>query len=117
MSVAAADEVRQQKCPDLFDFAAGGEARSHLAAAVAAIGIAPLLHGFFAIEEGDPDGIFSVLGAEQTGQLQHYGGWRTANICGPYKCLRQPQRMSAGREWPACFGGKVFAKLCYLGGA
>src|SRR5258708_24499506 len=74
MSVAAADEVRQQKCPDLFDFAAGGEARSHLAAAVAAIGIAPLLHGFFAIEEGDPDGIFSVLGAEQTGQLQHYGG-------------------------------------------
>src|SRR5258708_39701881 len=103
MSVAAADEVRQQKCPDLFDFAAGGEARSHLAAAVAAIGIAPLLHGFFAIEEGDPDGIFSVLGAEQTGQLQHYGGWTTHHSPRhkklPFKAVLKP----AGKKIPRGF--------------
>src|SRR6266403_1846265 len=63
---AAADDIRQQKCFDLFDVAGGGKARGHLTTAVTAVGIAPALHGLFAIKEGDPDCELSFLRAEQT---------------------------------------------------
>ena len=57
-----------------------GEAGGHLAAAVTAVGFAPLLHGFFAIEEGDPDGVFAVLRAQEARQFQHEGGGRAGVI-------------------------------------
>ena len=81
MSFAAADDVREQEGLDLLDVAARGEPRSHLPAAVAAIVVAPLLDGLFAVEEGDPDRIFSFLRTKEARELQHYRCGGTGVIC------------------------------------
>ena len=84
---AAADDVRQQERADFLEVAGSGEARSHLAAAVAAVGIGPILDGFFAVEEGDPDGVASVVRAKKASELQHYGGGR-ATVVGADKVFQ-----------------------------
>src|ERR1700694_2214098 len=96
---------------DPFGVATSGEARSHLAAAVAAIGIAPLLHGFFSIEEGDPDGIVSVLGTEQTSQLQHYSGGRATIIGADKIVFQQRVIMRAEKNYAGLFAGNFYQKV------
>src|SRR5215471_18147856 len=61
LSVAATHNVRQQKCSDLLEIAAHRQFRGHLPAAVAAVSVAPLLHGFLAVEESNPNSIMPAL--------------------------------------------------------
>src|SRR5216684_6241754 len=99
MRSAAANDIREQKCPDFLDVAAVGEARGHLAAAVTAVGVAPLLHGLFPIEEGDPDGVLSPLGTKQTRELEHDGGGGTTVVRADEILLTQGVVVSSEQDY------------------
>src|SRR5947209_19594486 len=69
---AGTDDIREHEGFNFAEVATDGELGGHLAAAVAAVGVAPFLHGFFAIDEGDPNVVAIVLGAKESRKFEHY---------------------------------------------
>src|SRR6266705_2905743 len=111
ISLAAANDVRQKKCSDLLEVAAGSKLSGHLTAAITAIGIAPLPHCFFAVEESNPHGVSSMLRAQEARELQHQGSGGTSVIRAHKIGLQQSVVVRAEKNHAGLFAGNLDKKV------
>jgi len=110
------NDVRQQKCSDLLEVAARGKLCGHLAAAVAAVGIAPNFDGFFTIDKkAIQTAYLPCLRAEQTRQLQHHAGGGTAVVGGRQNCRVFSCRNACRAESHPGFSPGIFTRMFFIG--
>ena len=117
MRGARADEIGEKEGFYFGEVAAIGEARGHLAAAVAIVGVFPFgTDGFFAVEERDPDVVAAVLRTKQAGEFEHYAGGG-AGIIGADKIFEALGVVMRAEENHAGFIARNFDENVFHGDA
>ena len=89
----------------------GAGASSHLAATITAVRVAPLLHGFFAVEESDPDGVFPAVWTQEAREFQHQGCGGTSVIRADKIVLQPSVVVRAEKNAPGLFAGNLHEKV------